>query len=202
LLSSAPKLDGALTKGKQPAVAESYVAWLEKKGKVLIAARCRAYLAASPYETVIELPGPVGERNLYGLTARGKVMCLAQSETGLLLQIGAALATGNHAVVVAAEDARAALTALPADLRRVIAIADDEGAAADLALFEGDSDALQRTAQKLAVRDGSVVPIFGLDRAALADGSADYALEWLVSEHAVSTNTAAAGGNASLMAIG
>src|SRR5262249_31694249 len=100
LLSSAPKLDGALTKGQQPVAAESYIAWLEKQGKALIAARCRAYLVASPYEAVVELPGPVGERNLYGLTARGKVLCMAQSETGLLLQIGAALATGNQAVVL------------------------------------------------------------------------------------------------------
>jgi RHH-type proline utilization regulon transcriptional repressor/proline dehydrogenase/delta 1-pyrroline-5-carboxylate dehydrogenase len=202
LLSSAPKLDGALTKGKQPAAAESYVAWLEKQGKALIAARCRAYLLASPYEAVIELPGPVGERNLYGLTARGKVLCQAQSETGLLLQIGAALATGNQAVVLAAEDTSKILSGLPADLRRVITVADGDEAAADIALFEGDGDDLQRAAQKLAARDGAVVPIFGLDRAALAAGTEDYALEWLVSEHAVSTNTAAAGGNASLMTIG
>ncbi|HVJ31490.1 MAG TPA: trifunctional transcriptional regulator/proline dehydrogenase/L-glutamate gamma-semialdehyde dehydrogenase [Terriglobia bacterium] len=203
LLASAPPLDGVLTKGNRPALAEAFAAWLEKQSKAAIAARCRAYLAASPYEAVIELPGPVGERNLYGLTARGKVLCLAQSETGLLLQIGAALATGNQAVVAASEEARAILAALPADLRDAITVTGEpDQAKADVALFEGDSDALHVVSQKLAQREGAIVPVYGLDRLSLAEGSADYPLEWLVAEHSVSTNTAAAGGNASLMTIG
>jgi RHH-type proline utilization regulon transcriptional repressor/proline dehydrogenase/delta 1-pyrroline-5-carboxylate dehydrogenase len=69
-------------------------------------------------------------------------------------------------------------------------------------LFEGDSDALHQAALDLAQRAGAIVPAFGIGRADLAAGTEDYALEWLVSEHSVSTNTAAAGGNASLMTIG
>jgi len=36
----------------------------------------------------------------------------------------------------------------------------------------------------------------------LASGQPDYPLEWLLEERSISTNTAAAGGNASLMSIG
>jgi RHH-type proline utilization regulon transcriptional repressor/proline dehydrogenase/delta 1-pyrroline-5-carboxylate dehydrogenase len=203
LLASAPKLDGALVKGKRPALAEAWIGWLDQQGKSDIAARCRHYLAATPYEAMVELPGPVGERNLYGLTARGKVLCSAESETGLLLQIGAALATGNQAVVVGSGDVQPILAKLTPELRRAIVVESDAATApADVALFEGDSDALHVTAQILARRDGAIIPIYGIDRVSLAEGTEDYALEWLVSEHAVSTNTAAAGGNASLMTIG
>ena len=42
-----------------------------------------------------------------------------------------------------------------------------------------------------------VVPVL-----AVSSPDEDYPLEWLVAERAISTNTAAAGGNASLMSIG
>ena len=51
-------------------------------------------------------------------------------------------------------------------------------------------------------RPGAIVPVHGASREGLAEGSESYPLEWLVRERSVSVNTAAAGGNASLMAIG
>ena len=42
----------------------------------------------------------------------------------------------------------------------------------------------------------------GTTTSGLADGSEDYALELLLAEVSISTNTAAAGGNAKLMSIG
>lgn len=68
-------------------------------------------------------------------------------------------------------------------------------------LFEGDGDALCRLAQRQAAVSPVIVPIHGLTSAALAAGKT-YPLEWLVAERSISTNTAAAGGNASLMNIG
>ena len=69
-------------------------------------------------------------------------------------------------------------------------------------LFEGDGDALHAVNQAVAARPGPLVPVHGVTRAALAAGPAGYALEWLLLERSVSTNTTAAGGNASLMTIG
>ena len=47
----------------------------------------------------LELPGPVGERNTWSLEPRGDVLCLPATALGLALQVGAALATGNRALV-------------------------------------------------------------------------------------------------------
>ncbi len=58
-------------------------------------------------------------------------------------------------------------------------------------LFEGDAEALRALNRQLAARDGPIVPVYtGLP------------LEWLVRERSISTNTAAAGGNATLMSVG
>jgi RHH-type proline utilization regulon transcriptional repressor/proline dehydrogenase/delta 1-pyrroline-5-carboxylate dehydrogenase len=62
-------------------------------------------------------------------------------------------------------------------------------------LFEGESDALRAFLQRAAQHAPAVQPIY------VASGG-DYPLEGLVRERSVSTNTAAAGGNASLMSIG
>ncbi|HEY9345995.1 MAG TPA: hypothetical protein VIQ53_11835, partial [Inquilinus sp.] len=120
------------------------------------------------------------------------------------LQIGAALATGNRAVLSApAEVADALLKTVPASLKPLLSRADDWASAeADAVLFEGDSDALHAVNQAVAARPGPLVPVQGVTRDDLAGARAFYALEWLLLERSVSNNTAAAGGNASLMTIG
>jgi RHH-type proline utilization regulon transcriptional repressor/proline dehydrogenase/delta 1-pyrroline-5-carboxylate dehydrogenase len=55
--------------------------------------------------------------------------------------------------------------------------------------------------RKLASRAGPIVRLQALSSARLAAGE-DYNLADLVEESAIATNTAAAGGNASLMTIG
>ena len=66
------------------------------------AERCVGMMARSPLGARVELKGPVGERNVYTLRRRGRIAAVAASESGLLIQIGAILATGNDAVVSAA----------------------------------------------------------------------------------------------------
>ena len=70
-----------------------------------------------------------------------------------------------------------------------------------LALFEGDGDALCRFSVRIAQRDGAIVPILALSSAEIEAGC-DYRPELLLRERSLSVNTAAAGGNASLMSIG
>ncbi len=65
-------------------------------------------------------------------------------------------------------------------------------------LFEGDADALLALSRRVAERAG---PILSLEAVRSAERE-DYALVRLLEECSVSTNTAAAGGNASLMSIG
>ena len=63
-------------------------------------------------------------------------------------------------------------------------------------LFDGPRAALRDLAIRLADRPGAILPLH-----ALADGQQEYRLEGLVEERAISTNTAAAGGNATLKAM-
>jgi len=69
--------------------------------------------------------------------------------------------------------------------------------ALDAVLHHGDADALRAVCQALAQRPGPIVGVTGLPT-----GATDVPLERLVHERSVSVNTAAAGGNASLMTIG
>jgi RHH-type proline utilization regulon transcriptional repressor/proline dehydrogenase/delta 1-pyrroline-5-carboxylate dehydrogenase len=69
------------------------------------------------------------------------------------------------------------------------------------ALLEGDKAATVDALRKLAARLGPIVRLQALSSARLVAGE-DYSLADLVEECATATNTAAAGGNASLMTIG
>jgi RHH-type transcriptional regulator, proline utilization regulon repressor / proline dehydrogenase / delta 1-pyrroline-5-carboxylate dehydrogenase len=155
---------------------------------------------ASPLGVQFDLPGPVGEQNTYRLIPRGDVLCVAATRAGAIRQVAAALATGNRALVECQEDASFA-DRLPASLRPHITRARPDGADTPaVALFQGEALALLRLAQRLAGQDGAVVPIHAaLDGAGAA---ACYPLEYLLAEQATSVNTAAAGGNATLMTIG
>ncbi len=76
-------------------------------------------------------------------------------------------------------------------------------AAADFqaVLYEGDSDGLQALSRTVAGRPGPIIPVLARRADELSAGKA-YPLEMLVREVSVCINTAAAGGNASLMMVG
>jgi RHH-type proline utilization regulon transcriptional repressor/proline dehydrogenase/delta 1-pyrroline-5-carboxylate dehydrogenase len=140
---------------------------------------------------MVTLPGPTGERNSLHFAARGRVGCLALTLEGLLQQLVAVFATGNSAVLL-----DGALTAaLPATLAGFFVAKGGDVASADVTAVLYEGDAADRLRQTLAQRDGALIPLLTADE----DG---YNLHRLVVERAVSVNTTAAGGNASLMSIG
>jgi RHH-type proline utilization regulon transcriptional repressor/proline dehydrogenase/delta 1-pyrroline-5-carboxylate dehydrogenase len=111
----------------------------------------------------------------------------------LLNQLAAALATGNQAIVL---DHQAVLLppTLPALVLARLGVADKlAGADFDLALCE--TACCEELLPQLAARDGALLPVVQ------TDGSVPVALWRLVAERALCVNTAAAGGNASLMAL-
>ena len=178
-----------------------YIDWLRASGHPAEAERCIGLMARSPLGARVELKGPVGERNVYSLKRRGRIAALATSQSAALIQIGAILATGNDAVVNASETL--ALKRLPPELTHRVVMAFYPLEAPSLAgvLFEGEADALATALRQLANRPGPIVRLQALSSARLAAGE-DYDLAELVEECAIATNTAAAGGNASLMTIG
>ncbi|MBS0387418.1 MAG: L-glutamate gamma-semialdehyde dehydrogenase, partial [Proteobacteria bacterium] len=188
----------------QSGLAVDYANLLAQRKLATLAARVNAYLQRSHAGETLELPGPVGERNVYVRKPRGRVLVLSADQNALLMQIGAVLATGNIAIVEKKNPAAKILAALPeAVAARVQAVSKWQEAPGIAAiLFAGEREALRALDQAAALRDGPIILVQGLSVAGLTGGSEDYNLDLLLEEISVSTNTAAAGGNANLMTIG
>src|SRR5690606_38999590 len=175
----------------------AFAEWAEQQ-EPGIAGLFAGYLALSQSYTSHVLDGPTGERNSYTLLPRVRVLCLAEDHTDLLVELAAALAVGSQ--VLLPESRRELVGGLPDAVQlRIATVADWTAADAefDAILHHGDSDQLCAVSQQAARRKGAIVSVHGLNR-----GETDIPLERLLIEHALSVNTAAAGGNASLMTIG
>jgi len=153
----------------------------------------------------VSLPGPTGESNELRLHGRGVIAVLAQGASldELARALGAALVAGNAVAIVGGGDAAqelrtalmrggvtaAAMQLLPADqLGAVLRAAKLAGVIAP--------SALQLPVQReLAGRDGAILPVVPMVE--LADARQLYRL---VAEQTLTINTAAAGGNAALLA--
>ncbi|MFN3984731.1 MAG: trifunctional transcriptional regulator/proline dehydrogenase/L-glutamate gamma-semialdehyde dehydrogenase [Rhodocyclaceae bacterium] len=141
------------------------------------------------------LPGPTGEDNSLRFVARGRVYCRATSRAGYVHQVLAGLASGNAVVLESNAAAQAVIQALPDSLRkRVVLAATGADEAFDAMLYEGDEVGADAASRALAARPGPILPLLRAEP--------EYDLARLVHERTVSVNTAAAGGNASLMAMG
>ncbi|MBD9629875.1 trifunctional transcriptional regulator/proline dehydrogenase/L-glutamate gamma-semialdehyde dehydrogenase [Pseudomonas sp. PDM19] len=144
------------------------------------------------------LTGPTGERNTYTLLPREHVLCLAEDRADLLAQLAAVLSVGSRPLV--AESNAAVVKELPKEVAQRIELIADWSATDkvfDAILHHGDSDQLRAVCEQASKRKGAIVGVTGLNR-----GETDIPLERLLIERALSVNTAAAGGNASLMTIG
>ena len=174
------------------------IADVRLRGDTALAAHAERMAGLSPAPRWRMLPGPTGEANLFAALPRDAVLCLAEHDTDRLLQLAAVLAVGSRAVWPST--AAWLCAKLPEEVRERIALAQDwtsPGVSIDAAIHHGSTDALLALQATLADRPGPIVGI-----AALRPGDGAIPLERLVVERALSVNTAAAGGNASLMTIG
>jgi RHH-type proline utilization regulon transcriptional repressor/proline dehydrogenase/delta 1-pyrroline-5-carboxylate dehydrogenase len=150
------------------------------------------------------LVGPTGENNSYIVKARGIVLCIAATSTGAQAQFASCKHTGNVCAFLKNEAGQDFYNASSdQDKKHMRLIKADQVASLDFqtALFEGDGDALLAWNREFSQREGPIVSVQGLSTEALVAGES-YRLERLLREVSVSVNTAAAGGNASLMMIG
>ncbi|ELY4609756.1 trifunctional transcriptional regulator/proline dehydrogenase/L-glutamate gamma-semialdehyde dehydrogenase [Cronobacter turicensis] len=169
-------------------------------GRPELKALCEHYLALSQSGVQRTLPGPTGERNTYTLLPRERVLCLADNEQDLLVQLAAATSAGSRVLWVDEPLQRTLAKQLPAAVNAIIDFAKLDVLFSqffDAVIYHGDSDQLRALCEKVAAREGAIVSVQGFAR-----GETNLLLERLWLERSLSVNTAAAGGNASLMTIG
>ena len=147
---------------------------------------------------IYELPGPTGEDNQYTVLPRSRVLCLADNEEQLLNQFATIFAIDSQVVIL--ENNVVALKlmqSLPENLRKRLHMAKDvETGDFEAVLHHGNKNQLMQLQTKIATRTGAIVAITHLN-----DNASQIPLEPLLIERALSVNTAAAGGNASLMTL-
>jgi len=172
-------------------------AWAQQD-KPELAALCQRYATLAQAGTVRLLTGPTGERNTFSLLPREQVLCLADNEQDALVQLAAVTSVGSQALWPDDELHRKLRHELPQAVQARITLAKDYFASHfDAVIYHGDADQLRTLCEQIAARDGAIVSVQGFAR-----GETHLLLERLLIERSLSVNTAAAGGNASLMTIG
>jgi RHH-type proline utilization regulon transcriptional repressor/proline dehydrogenase/delta 1-pyrroline-5-carboxylate dehydrogenase len=178
---------------------DALIEWCRREDRALAPALERLALRAPSCEPVV-LPGPTGERNTWRLVPRRRVLCLGASRQALLLELAIVLAAGAKAAWL--DEARALAASLPRATQDAITpVADLATAPIDAALAPAGDPGLAAMSVALAARDGPIVALHTVPRDPLV-AATTFPLERLMVERTLSVNTAAAGGNASLMTIG
>ncbi|AEQ50603.1 trifunctional transcriptional regulator/proline dehydrogenase/L-glutamate gamma-semialdehyde dehydrogenase [Pelagibacterium halotolerans] len=176
--------------------------WLRGNSRDDLAEVTLNYASHPAINAFSELDGPVGERNTYMTKPKGKVALSARTLTGLVHGLAAGLAAGNDMLVKASGDLGSVVRELPEDIRQRIEVVREIGPdAARAVLVEGDGETVTAISKSVAEWDGPIVTVQGASSEALERGEAVFAIDLLVDEVSTSINTAAAGGNASLMAL-
>ncbi|MFG6457384.1 L-glutamate gamma-semialdehyde dehydrogenase [Roseateles sp. BYS96W] len=148
------------------------------------------------------LPGPTGESNTLRHHARGAFAVLGRGDAGLAAVVSALLA--GNSVVWMGGDERSAQALLHAGLptQALTLLADSATASilaapqlAGVALASSDAAVAHRLAQRLAARPGAIVPL-------VVSAGHVRQLYRFAAEQTLTVNTAAAGGNAALLAGG
>ena len=143
------------------------------------------------------LPGPTGESNQYAIVPRKVMLCMAEKEQSLIQQFASVYTIGSTPAVLH-DDVLILkyLSTMPETLRKSIQIIQNiETDHFDAVLYQGAEQKLMQLQQSIAQRQG---PIIGITHLQVGQ---PVPMDRLVIERAVSINTAAAGGNASLMTL-
>lgn len=198
LKASAPECLPIPMAGNDDPALRSLETWLCERSDNVRMVRALAYRICSPRTGVpIELPGPVGEQNLYRVAPRGRVLLLPETQGGLVDQLLAVLATGNTPCI----ESNAAQLSFAQELPDCVSgciewVERWQGAVPfDHVLIERGAANCQAILADLAAQCGPI-PIVQI-----SDFKGQYRLDWMLEEISVSIDTTAAGGNASLMAL-
>jgi RHH-type proline utilization regulon transcriptional repressor/proline dehydrogenase/delta 1-pyrroline-5-carboxylate dehydrogenase len=174
--------------------------WLEARGEALFGTETRqrlletleAWRGRSLVGKELLLPGPTGEENRLRFLPRHLIGGFATTPEGYAGQIVTAFANGAPLVLPANPQTERIRHDLPASLQARCRLSEDLLAEPiDALLFEGDAALAALWRRRLAERPGPIVPLL----------TPPYRPERLIHERSLSINTAAVGGNASLMTL-
>ncbi|AZV39818.1 bifunctional proline dehydrogenase/L-glutamate gamma-semialdehyde dehydrogenase [Komagataeibacter xylinus] len=194
LLAQTPALP-PLVQGQAQQAMTLWTDWLRGQGEVAAVATATALRDRPLSGGALALPGPVGEENLYKLSARGNVLCIATGKAALYDQISLVLAGGNTALVPGDAVPHAWYATLPDVVQAKVRPVDNATSEpCAVILSEKDDVALAMARQALSVGDQPII-------SAWLTGGGLPGAECVLEEQSVSINTTAAGGNASLMTL-
>ncbi|CCJ83831.1 Transcriptional repressor of PutA and PutP / Proline dehydrogenase (Proline oxidase) / Delta-1-pyrroline-5-carboxylate dehydrogenase [Cronobacter dublinensis 582] len=155
-------------------------------GRPELRALCEHYLTLSQSGVQRTLPGPTGERNTYTLLPRERVLCLADNEQDLLVQLAAVTSAGSRVLWPDESLQRTLAKQLPAAVNAIIDFAKQDvlfSQSFDAVIYHGDSDQLRALCEKVAAREGAIVSVQGFGR-----GETNLLLERLWLERSLSVN--------------
>ena len=145
-----------------------------------------------------ELPGPTGESNSYYVLPREAILAFTQQLNDQIQQVHTILALGSQVAILANSPfAKQIYPKLPESLQARFQLAKQfEDIHCDAIIHHGTTDELQTLQMESAQKLKNIVTIVHLK-----PDQQDIPLAHLVHERAISINTAAAGGNTSLMML-
>lgn len=174
--------------------------WLERQGEALFGSAAKqrllttleAWRERSLVGKELRLPGPTGEENRLRFLPRRLIGGFATTLEGYAEQIVTAFANDAPLVLPRTPETERIRQSLPESLQARCRSSEDLLAEPiDLLLFAGEAALAVLWRTRLAERPGPIVPLL----------TPPYRAERLIHERSLSINTAAVGGNASLMTL-
>ncbi|WWO95465.1 MAG: trifunctional transcriptional regulator/proline dehydrogenase/L-glutamate gamma-semialdehyde dehydrogenase [Candidatus Dasytiphilus stammeri] len=180
---------------------DSLILWAKQNQNNFLANLCKSFRELSISNTHYLLPGPTGEKNTYSLLPRKGILCLAENQSDLLIQLAAIAAVESKAVWLKKEFYYTIYNLLPTEITKIIHFINPENIFQpnqlfDTVLYHGDTSQLREICIKMANKDGSIIPVYGFLK-----GETKLFLERFILERTLSINTTAVGGNTSLITL-
>lgn len=149
-----------------------------------------------PLDQRLRLVGPTGEQNDYVLLPQPRILSIASERDAYLQQWGAILSIGSQVVLCSNSTvAMELLQEFPADLQQQFSLTDNiHQADFNRVLYHGKTPAFIELQQMIAQHQEQIISLQNVSHSEIT-------IERLLLERAVSINTTAAGGNASLMSL-
>lgn len=177
------------------------ISWAKKNQNHDLVNLCRYFLKLSVSNTTYLLPGPTGEQNTYSLSPRQGILCLADNQSDLLIQLAAIASIGSKALWLEEKLYRNTYTILPKEITNIIRFVNpqdifDKNRLFDTILYHGDTSKMREICTKIANQSEIIIPVYGFSK-----GQTKLFLERFILEKTLSINTTAVGGNTSLITL-